>query len=111
MALQAFWPGRLGVDTLNVVRTISKLLDHATTLPLVKNGDLICIVKHMILARGPESVPITKVKRHRVRAEDTLGNMEADTVADLGRSHQSEDAMDAPCALINGWSYGYPIML
>ena len=46
---------------------------------------------------------MTKVKGHateadveqgRVRAEDRLGNMEADTAADLGRRHQPETVMD-----------------
>ena len=55
-ALQAFWPGHLGVDNLDVVRSLAQLLDHicfSKPTPLVKDGDLIAIVKHMIVARGP----------------------------------------------------------
>ena len=98
MALQAFWPGHLGVDNLDVVRTIARLLDHgtlSTPLPWVKDGDLIATVKHMILARVPETVRITKTKGHAtqadveqcgVRVDDKFGNAEAHTVADLGSS-------------------------
>ena len=48
----------------------SLLLGCSTTfacpgpLPLVKDGDLIAIVRHMILARGPDTVKVTKVKGH-----------------------------------------------
>ena len=50
LALQAFWPGHLGIDNLNVVRTLG---DGYLSKPLhlVKDGDLIAIVRHMILAR------------------------------------------------------------
>ena len=43
LAPQAFLPGHLGVDNLNVVRTTFPLLDHgclSKPLPLVKDGDL-----------------------------------------------------------------------
>ena len=51
LALQAFWPGHLGIDILNVVRSIGRLLDHGSlseALPLVKDEDLIAIIQHMI---------------------------------------------------------------
>ena len=87
------------MDNLNVVRSIARLLDHVRLtkpLPLVKDADLIATVQHMISARRAETVRITKVKVHaaeadvqqgRVRAEDGLGNMEADTAADLRRRY------------------------
>ena len=96
MALQASGPGHLGLDNLDVVRAIAKLLDHGTVftpLPLVKDGDLIAVVRNMILARGPEAVRISKVKGHAteadveqggVLAEDKCGNAETDTAADWG---------------------------
>ena len=61
-------------------------------LPLVN-------VQYMIRTRGRGTVRVTKVKRHaedvdvqqgRVRLLDQQGNSGADTVADLGRRHQSE---------------------
>ena len=42
VALQAYWPCHLGIDNLNVVRSIGRLLDadcSAKPLPLVKDGD------------------------------------------------------------------------
>ena len=96
-ALQAFWPGHVGNDNPNAVRSIGRLLDlgvFSTPLPLLKDGDLIVIVQHMIQAWGADTVGVTKVKGHateddvdqgRVRMEERLGNAEADTVAILGR--------------------------
>ena len=66
MALQAYWPGHLGVDNLNVVRSIARVLDRgtfSTPLPLVKNGDIIATVQHMI-AGWSETVRSAKVKGH-----------------------------------------------
>ena len=40
-----------------------------TPLPLVKIGDLMCLIHHMIQARGPDTVEITKVKRHTTDQE------------------------------------------
>ena len=75
------------MDNLNVVRSIGRLLDHgclSKPMPLVKNGDLIVIVQHMILSRGLDTVKVTKVKGHAteadveqgwVRLEDRPGNI------------------------------------
>ena len=94
MALQAYWLGHLGVDNLNVVRSIARLLEHgklSKPLSNVNGGDLIAIVQSMMSVREPETVRITKVEWYatdadveqgRVRAEDKLGNMEADFAAD-----------------------------
>ena len=52
--LQAYWPCHLGIDNLNVARTIGRLLDHDSMvkpLPLVKDGALIALVQHMIRTR------------------------------------------------------------
>ena len=89
-------------------------------LPLVKDGDLIAIVQHLIQARGLDTVRVTKGEGHaaeadveqgRVREEDKLGNAEADNAADLGRRQQSEVVMDARRALLNAWEYWYSIIL
>ena len=111
MALQAFWPWHVGIDNLNVVRSIGRSLDHvclSCPLPLVYDGDLIAVVQHMIIAWGPGTVKVTKVKGHateadveqgRVWLEDRLGKIEADTAADLGRRHQFEGpwVLGGPC--------------
>ena len=55
LALQAYWPCHLGIDNLNVSRSIGRLLDHGSLnkpLPLVKDGDLIALVQYMIRTRG-----------------------------------------------------------
>ena len=89
-----------GIDNLNVVRSIGRLLDFdcfTKPLPLVKDGDLIALVQYMIRTRGRETVRVTKVKGHaqdddvqhgRVRLIDQQGYVEADIAADLGRRHK-----------------------
>ena len=70
LALQAYWPCHLGIDNLNVARSIGCLLDSeclSRPLPLVKDGDLIALARHMIRTRGREAVRVTWVSGH---AED-----------------------------------------
>ena len=69
-ALQAYWPCHLGIDNLNVARSIGRLLDHGSLvkpLPSVKDGDLIALARYMVRTQGRETVRVTKVKGH---AED-----------------------------------------
>ena len=107
LAMQAYWPCHFGIDHLHVARTFGRLLDRDSLvklLPLVKDGDLVALVQHMIRTRGRETVRVNKVKGHaedvdvqqgQVRLEDQVGNAEADAAADLGRRHQSEVLNDA----------------
>ena len=123
VALQAYWPCHLGIDNLNVVRSIGRLLDAdclAKPLALVKDGDLIALVRYMIRTRGRDTVKVTKVKGHaedidvqqgRVRLVDKQGNVEADIAADLGRRHQDEVLIDARRKLLGARSHWYPIMV
>ena len=70
LAMQAYWPCHLGVDDLNVARSIGRLLDRDSLvqpLPLAKDGELIALAQYMIRTRGGETVQVTKVKGH---AED-----------------------------------------
>ena len=122
VALQACWPCHLGIDNLNVVRSIGRLLDAdclAKPFPLVKDGDLIALVQVMIRTRGRDTVRVTKVKGHakeddvqhgHVRLIDQQGNVEADIAADLGRRHQTEVLINARRRLLQARSYWYPIM-
>ena len=89
-------------------------------LPLVQDGDLVDSVPHLILARCPDAVEVTKVKGHaaeadmeqgRVGLEDRLGNSEADIAADLGRRHHTEAVMDVRWALLDARELWYPTML
>ena len=123
VALQAYWPCHLGIDNLNVVRSIGRLLDAdclTKPLPLVKDGDLVALVQYMIRTRGRHTVRVTKVKGHakdndvqhgHVRLIDQQGNVEADVAADLGRRHQTEVLIDARRRLLQARSYWYPVML
>ena len=118
VALQAYWPCHLGIDNLNVVRSIGRLLDAyclAKPLPLVKDGDLVALVQYMIRTRGRDTVRVTKVRGHakdedvqhgHVRLIDQQGNAEAD----LGRRHQTEVLNNARRRLLQARSYWYPIL-
>ena len=122
-ALQAYWPCHLGIDNLNVARTVGRLLDDGCLvkpLPLVKDGDMIALVQYMIRTGGRETVRVTKVTGHaedvdvqqgRVRLEDQVGNAEADAAADLGRCHQSDVLIDAGRRLLQARSSWYLVML
>ena len=112
----------LGIDNLNVARTVGRLLANdrlVKPLPLVKDGDLVALAQYMIRSRGRQTVRVTEVKGHatdaddeqgRVRLVDQLGNAEADTAADLGRRHQSELIIDAGPSLLKVRTHWYPIM-
>ena len=113
----------MGIDNLNVARSIGRLLDHdilVKPLPLVKDGDFIALAQYMIRTQGRETVRVTEVEGHAedvdvqqglVRLFDQLGNAEADTAADLGRRHQSEVLIDARRWLLDARSHWYPIVL
>ena len=117
IAMQAYWPCHLGIDNLNVARSIGRLLDHDSLIkphPLVKDGDLIALARYMIRTGDRETVRVTKVKGHaedvdvqqgRVRLVDQQGNAEADAAADLGRRHQSEILIDARRRLLTARSH------
>ena len=122
VALQAYWPCHLGIDNLNVVRSIGCLLDAdclSKPLPSVKDGDLVALVQYMVRTRGRQTVRVTKVKGHandydvqhgHVRLIDQQGNVEADIAADLGRRFQTEVLIGARRRLLQARSYWYPDM-
>ena len=63
VAMQAYWPCHLGIDNLNVARTIGRLLDRdclVKPLPLVKDGDLVAAIQYMIRTRGRDTVRVTQ---------------------------------------------------
>ena len=58
VALQAYWPCHLGIDNLNVARSIGRLLDHdclAKLVSLLKDGDLIALAPCMIRTQARET--------------------------------------------------------
>ena len=114
IALQSCWPCHLGVDNLNVARSIGRLLDHgclAKSLPLVKYGDLVAIAQYMILDRRQDTVRVAEVKEHATENVQQGRVREADAAADLGGRHQSELVMDARRVLLSARNHWYPIVL
>ena len=78
VALQAYWPCHLGIDILNVARTLGRLLDRDSLvrpLHLVKDGDLIALVQYMIRTRGRDTVRVTKVKGHAENVDVQQGRV------------------------------------
>ena len=114
LALQASCGVRLGVDNLNVVRHVGRMLnDNLGTQPfqVIPDGDLLCLIHHMLLLRGLDTVKVTKVKGHasedmvvdgRVRDLDRLGNRAADEAADLWRRRVPVRVIDARRNLVGG---------
>ena len=92
-ALQGCTRMHVGVDNLNVVRHISRILDGRCTsrpFPLVGDGDLLFKVQQFVRWRGLGTSAVSKVKGHadeglvafgRVREIDRIGNNEVDAAA------------------------------
>ena len=122
LALQASCGVHLGVDNLTVVRHVGRLLDGnlgAQPFQVVPDGDLLCLIHHMLLLRGPDTVKVTKVKGHadenmvlegRVRDLDRLGNKAADEAADFGRRRVPVHVIDARRNLVGVCSRWYPVV-
>ena len=65
VALQAYWPCHLGIDNLNVARTLGRLLDSdglVQPLPLVTDGDLIALARYMIRTGAEKRFESLKLK-------------------------------------------------
>ena len=96
VALQGYTRVHVGVDNLNVVRHVSRIIDGGCTgkpFPLVNDGDLLFKIQQFVRWRGPGTSAVSKVKGHadeglvalgRVREVDRIGNNEADAAAALG---------------------------
>ena len=112
----------LGVDNLNVVRLVGRMLDGslgAQPFQVVPDGDLLCLIHHMLLLRGLDTVKVTKVKGHasedmvvdgRVRDLDRLGNRAADEAADFGRRRVPVRVIDARRNLVGVCSRWFPVV-
>ena len=124
LALQATNAVHLGVDNLNVVRYVGRLLDGLSTIrpfELVEDGDLIILVRKLLSIRGLDTVCISKVKGHaddvslvrngQVRALDRYGNSRADEAADFGRRRVWPDVADARRNLSGVCRLWYPTVL
>ena len=93
---QAYSGIHIGIDNLNVLRGAAGLLSRKvprSSLPIMKDGDLLSIIRSMLCLRGFETVKVSKVRGHAtpamvaggdVRPEDLAGNNGAEAAADLG---------------------------
>ena len=107
LALQASCGVHLGVDNLNVVRHVGRLLDGGPSVrpfEIVQDGDLLCLIDRMLQLRGLGTVKVSKGKGHAddgmvldgcVRDLDRLGNNAADEAADFGRRRVPVHVVDA----------------
>ena len=104
LALQASCGAHLGVDNLNVVRHVGRLL---------------FLIDRMLQLRGLGTVRISKVKGHadegmvvdgRVRDLDLLGNNAADEAADFGRRRVLVHVIDARRNLVGICNRWYPVV-
>ena len=114
LALQASGGVYLGVDNLNVVRHVGRLLDGcfgARPFEVLEDGDLLFLIHRMLCLRGFDTVRVSKVKGHasedmvvhgRVRDLDRLGNKAADEAADFGRRRVPVHKIDARRNLVGG---------
>ena len=112
----------LGVDNLNVVRHVGRLLDGGFgTQPfeVLKDGDLLYLIHRLLCLRGFDTVRISKVKGHasenmvvdgRVRDLDLLGNRAADEAADFGRRRVPVHVIDARRNLVGVCNRWYPVV-
>ena len=67
LALQATNAAHLGVDNLNVVRHVGRLLGGLSCvrpLELVDDGDLLILIRELLSIRGEGTVSVFKVKGH-----------------------------------------------
>ena len=122
LALQANSGIQIGIDNLNVLRGVAALLSRSvprSPLALMKDGDLLFIIRSMLSLRGFDTVQVSKVKGHATRAmvdngdvrlEDLVGNNGADAAADLGRLGQHDDVITARRDLLRVRRFWYPII-
>ena len=122
VALQGCTRMHVGVDNLNVVRHVSRIIDDGCTgkpFPLVNDGDLLLKVQQFVRWRGPGTTAVSKVKGHadegldamgRVREVDRVGNDEADAAAALGRGHVHHSVSFARCVIARSCARWYPVV-
>ena len=86
---------------------------------LLVDGDLLSLVKMLVLARGAGTTDVSKVKGHadeglvwsgRVREADKIGNDMADEAADFGRRRVGADVMDARREFAGACRIWYPVI-
>ena len=64
--MQAYSGIHIGIDNLKVLRGVAGLLSHRvprSPLALMKDGDLLFIIRSMLSLRGFDTVKVSKVER------------------------------------------------
>ena len=92
-ALQATNAVHLGVDNLNVVGHVGRLLDGSSGLrhqELEDDGDFILVIRKLLSVRGEGLV-----RYGQVRDLELCGNIRADEAADSGRRRVWPEVTDA----------------
>ena len=119
----ALFAVHLGVDILNVVRHVSRILEGRMSdkpFEFAFDGDLLTIIERMVQLSGVQNVKITKVKGHadddmvavgRVRVEDRIGNDLTDRAAEFGRRRASDLVIDFRRRFLSACSSWYPVVL
>ena len=119
LALEASTAVHQGVDNLNVVRHVGRLLDGCRSswpAELLNDGDLIMLIEKVLEQRVTDTDRVTKVKGHadaemvrvgQVRELDKLGNDAVDEAADFGRRRVDPAVIDARRNLSASFLYCY----
>ena len=123
LALQAFCSIQVGIDNLNVLGGVAKIVDSGITgtpLLLIMDGDFLAVIRSVLCVRGEgngEGSPRSRgmllklVDKGDARHDDLVGNDGADTAADWGRLRQQDGVISARRALIRVRLHWYLIML
>ena len=111
----------MGVDNANVVGHVGNIIaqkDPVRPFELQVDGDMLSLVRMLVLAWGAGSTAISKVKGHadeglvrrgQVREADKVGNEMADEAADFGRRRVREDVLGARRELARTCRIWYPV--
>ena len=122
VALQGCIQMHVGVDNLNVVRHVSRIIDgRCTSKPFspVNDGDLLLQIQQLVFWLGVANAAVSKVKGHadeglvalgRVCEVDRLGNNEADAAAALGRRRVHHAVAYARRMVSRSCAHWYPIV-
>ena len=122
VAFQGCTRTHIGVDNLNVVRHVSRIIDDGCTgkpFPLVNDGDLLLKIQQFVRWRGPGTTAVSKVKGHAdeglvvlggVREVGRIGNNEADAAAALGRERVRHSVSFAGNVVARSCARWYPIV-
>ena len=115
LALQAFPGIHIGIDHMNVIGGVAKLLDKGSAdvrLPLIRDGAVFVTVLVTGLCQSIRGEGLTDqfmVADGSIWQNDLVGNDGADTAADLGRVRQNDGVVSASRVRLQSWCQWYRI--